>query len=99
MRGAIVDVAADAAVRLENELGAERAVSVPADISDPQSCPAVIRRVKERFGRLHVLVNNAALGRGLIRRDHMAGTVQIEDITPEAWQHVVDVNLNGAFFM
>lgn len=99
MRVAIVDVAADAAVRLENELGAERAVSVPADISDPQSCPAVIRRVMERFGGLHVLVNNAALGMGVIRRDHMAGTVQIEDITPEAWQHVIDVNLNGAFFM
>jgi NAD(P)-dependent dehydrogenase (short-subunit alcohol dehydrogenase family) len=99
MRVAIVDVAADAAVRLENELGAERALSVPADISDPQSCPAVIRRVVERFGGLHVLVNNAALGMNVIRRDHMAGAVQIEDITPEAWQHFVEVNLNGAFFM
>jgi len=99
MRVAIVDVAADAAVRLENELGAERAVSVPADMSDPPSCPGVVRRVVDRFGGLHVLVNNAALGMGVIRRDHMAGTVQIEDITPEAWQHVIDVNLNGAFFM
>jgi NAD(P)-dependent dehydrogenase (short-subunit alcohol dehydrogenase family) len=99
MRVAIVDVAADAAVRLENELGAERALSVPGDISDPQSCPGIVRRVVDRFGGLHVLVNNAALGMGVIRRDHMSGTVQIEDITPEAWQHVIEVNLNGAFFM
>lgn len=99
MRVAIVDVAADAARRLEQELGAERAAAMPADVSDPAACERVVRETRERFGGLHVLVNNAALGMGVIRRDHFSRMVQIEDISPENWQRFMGVNVNGAFFM
>ena len=99
MRVAIVDVAAEAGARLAAEVGGERALAIPADVSDPATCEAVVREAARRFGGLHVLVNNAGLGMGVVRADHFSRMVQIEDITPEVWQRVVGVNLNGAFFM
>jgi NAD(P)-dependent dehydrogenase (short-subunit alcohol dehydrogenase family) len=66
-----------------------KALAVPTDIGDPASVKALFAKTKEAFGRLDVLFNNA--GRGL-------PAVPFEDITPEQWQSVVDVNLNGAFF-
>jgi NAD(P)-dependent dehydrogenase (short-subunit alcohol dehydrogenase family) len=99
MRVAIADVAADAAARLAAELGAERALALPTDVADPQSCAACVGRAAERFGTVHVLVNNAARGMGVIAPDHFSGRVRIEDITPEAWRRMIAVNLGGAFLM
>jgi NAD(P)-dependent dehydrogenase (short-subunit alcohol dehydrogenase family) len=99
MRVGIADVNADAVHRLAQELGEARAVGVPTDIADPASCAGTVERVANRFGTVHALVNNAALGMGLVRPDHFTRTVQIEDITPELWQQFITVNLSGAFFM
>jgi len=99
MRVVIADVAADEAARLAAELGAERALALPTDVADPESCVASVARAVERFGTIHVLVNNAGLGLGAIRRDHFTHGVRIEDITPEAWRRMVAVNLGGAFLM
>ncbi|MGH9376047.1 MAG: SDR family oxidoreductase [Terriglobia bacterium] len=63
-------------------------LSVPADVSKPDSVRALFARVKEAFGRLDVLFNNAGLN---------APGIPIEDLTYEQWQAVVDVNLTGAF--
>lgn len=99
MRVAIADVAIDDATRLADEIGADRAMAVPLDVADPASCAACVGRTLERFAAVDVLVNNAALGLGVIRADHFTRTIAIEDITPETWQRFVAVNLNGAFFM
>jgi NAD(P)-dependent dehydrogenase (short-subunit alcohol dehydrogenase family) len=66
----------------------ERALPVPADVSDPASVAALFARVKERFGRLDLLFNNAGSG---------APAIPLEDLTFEQWRKVVDVNLTGAF--
>jgi NAD(P)-dependent dehydrogenase (short-subunit alcohol dehydrogenase family) len=66
----------------------ERALPVPADVSDPASVAALFARVKERFGRLDLLFNNAGSG---------APAIPLEDLTFEQWKKVVDVNLTGAF--
>lgn len=60
----------------------------PADMGTPDAVRDVFRRVKERFGRLDVLFNNAGIG---------APGVPIEDLTFEQWKAVVDINLTGAF--
>ena len=99
MRVAIAEIDTAAAARLQDELGAEHALAVPTDVADPVSCANCVARAVERFGGLHVLVNNAALGMGVIRRDHFTRMVEIEEISPELWQRFVAVNLNGAFFM
>ena len=66
----------------------ERALAVPADVSDPESVQALFRTTKETFGRLDFLFNNAGVN---------APGIPIEDLAVEQWQRVVDVNLTGAF--
>jgi NAD(P)-dependent dehydrogenase (short-subunit alcohol dehydrogenase family) len=71
------------------ESGAEagRALAVPTDVSDPQSVKALFARIKEKFGRLDVLFNNAGI--------NVSGL--LEDLTYEQWKSVVDINFTGAF--
>ena len=68
--------------------GAERAVAVPTDVSDPASVRALFARAKEAFGRLDLLFNNAGVG---------APGINLEDLSYEQWKTVVDINLTGAF--
>jgi len=64
------------------------AVAIPTDVSDPASVRALFARVREVFGRLDVLFNNAGVG---------APGVNLEDLTFEQWKNVVDINLTGVF--
>ncbi len=68
-------------------LGA-RMLAVPADVGDPASVDALFAAVRETFGRLDLLFNNAGTG---------APAVPLEDLTYAQWKAVVDVNLTGAF--
>jgi NAD(P)-dependent dehydrogenase (short-subunit alcohol dehydrogenase family) len=60
-----------------------------ADIGKPEAVNALFDKVVDTWGRLDLLVNNAGIN---------APGVPLEDITPEQWLAVVDVNLNGAFY-
>lgn len=72
----------------ETAAGAQRALVVPTDVTDPAAVESLFAAIRERFERLDVLFNNAgALG--------SAGTV--DELTWEQWQAAVDVNLNGTF--
>ena len=64
------------------------AIAVPTDVSDPASVRALFARVRETFGRLDVLFNNAGVG---------APGVNLEELSFEQWKNVVDINLTGAF--
>ena len=66
----------------------DRALPIPADVSDSESVKALFAAAVAAFGRLDVLFNNA--GRG-------APPVPLEDITDAQWREVVDVNLTGMF--
>ncbi len=66
----------------------DRALVVPADVTQPDPVKAAFARVKERWGRLDVLFNNAGTS---------APAVPFEDLTLEQWKAVVDVNLTGMF--
>jgi NAD(P)-dependent dehydrogenase (short-subunit alcohol dehydrogenase family) len=63
-------------------------ISVPTDVSQPDSVRALFARTKETFGRLDVLFNNAGIN---------APSIPIEDLSFEQWSAVVAVNLTGAF--
>ena len=66
----------------------ERALAVPTDIGDPRSVAALFARVRERFGRLDLLFNNAGTG---------APGVPLDEVTFADWQAVLATNLTGAF--
>ena len=59
-----------------------------ADVSDPDSVEGAFAEARQRFGPVHVLVNNAGH-----RRDGLAIRMSAED-----WGTVVDTNLSGAFY-
>ena len=65
-----------------------RILVVPTDVTDPASIKIAFARVKETFGRLDVLFNNAGI---------TAPNVNLEDLTYEQWKRVVDTNLTGSF--
>ncbi|HVB47950.1 MAG TPA: SDR family oxidoreductase [Burkholderiales bacterium] len=65
-----------------------RGLAVAADIGKPEQVHALFARVKESWGRLDVLFNNAGMG---------APAIPMEDLTYEQWKAVVDVNLTGMF--
>jgi NAD(P)-dependent dehydrogenase (short-subunit alcohol dehydrogenase family) len=67
---------------------AERAVAVPADVTDPASVAALFATLQQRFGRLDLLFNNAGSG---------APAVPLEDLPYDRWRQVLDTNLTGAF--
>ena len=77
---------ADAVVD-EIRAGGGRAVSVEADITDVAQIDAVIKRTRDEFGRIDVLVNNAG-----IVRDQLALRMSSSD-----WEDVVATNLTAAF--
>lgn len=64
------------------------ALAVPADITNPESVQTLFAAVKQRFGRLDVLFNNAGVS---------APGIPLEDVTYEQWRTVVDTNLTGPF--
>ncbi|MBE0621309.1 MAG: SDR family oxidoreductase [Burkholderiales bacterium] len=61
---------------------------LPADIGHPESVKALFGKVRETWGRLDVLFNNAGMG---------APAIPMEDLSFEQWKAVVDVNLTGMF--
>ena len=63
-------------------------LTVPADVSKPDSVRTLFARTEEAFGRLDLLFNNAGA--------NVPG-IPIEDLTYDQWRAVVDVNLTGAF--
>ncbi|MGI8329452.1 SDR family NAD(P)-dependent oxidoreductase [Actinomadura scrupuli] len=62
-------------------------VSQVADVTDPAQVNAALAAVRERLGPITILVNAAGLD----------GFKRFSDLTFEAWQRVIDVNLNGVF--
>lgn len=67
----------------------ERALAVPADVSQEASVVALFDAAVRQFGRVDVLFNNAGTS--------APPGVLLEDLTLADWQKVVDVNLTGMF--
>jgi NAD(P)-dependent dehydrogenase (short-subunit alcohol dehydrogenase family) len=63
-------------------------VPVATDVTDPESVAALFGRVEAEFGRLDLLVNNAGTG---------APPGAVDEVTPDGWRSIVDVNLTGSF--
>jgi len=75
---------------LLDELGSDRASFVSADVSEPQTARRSVAAALERFGRLDILVNNAAI-------DYSG--IDLVDSLEEDIRRVFDVNTLGAIFM
>lgn len=88
--GARVVLAARRVDRLEalaGKLGSERALAVAMDVSDMASIDRALDKAEAHFGPPDVLINNAGIAR----------TERFLEITAEAWDQTLDVNLSGVF--
>jgi meso-butanediol dehydrogenase/(S,S)-butanediol dehydrogenase/diacetyl reductase len=83
----MVDRNAELALQVAAEIGA--APPLVGDVGDSGFCRQAVSAALERHGRLDILVNAA----GIIVRADALGT------TDEQWQRVMNVNVNGVFFM
>lgn len=65
----------------------ESSMAIQTDVADPESVRRLVAATMERFGAVHVLMNNAAI----------QVNKKIEDTTPEEWTRQMAVNLGGVF--
>ena len=92
--GADVAICARRADRLQAtkervEARGRRCVAIEADVSEPEHCERVVARTVEELGKADVLVNNAGVGTA----------VPATRETPEQFRKVIDINLNGTYWM
>ena len=80
--------ALQAAIAAAGEAGS-RGVAMPCDVGDEHAVARLFADVKQRYGRLDLLFNNAGIS---------LPTTLPGDYDPATWRRAVDVNLNGAFF-
>lgn len=88
MRVVVLDCDNEGLQRINRELPALSG-SIQADVSDPEAVSHAFDELDDLIGGLDVLINNAGIS---IRHSFM-------DITPQEWLKVMDVNLNGMFFI
>jgi NAD(P)-dependent dehydrogenase (short-subunit alcohol dehydrogenase family) len=88
---AIADVRHDAAESLATKLKHDgiEATALPLDVCDSAQAEAAIRRLREAYGGLDILINNAAIDK----------TVSIDELTVSEWDRILSTNLRGPFVM
>jgi NAD(P)-dependent dehydrogenase (short-subunit alcohol dehydrogenase family) len=72
------------------EAEGRRASLLPGDVTDPDFCRVAVRRTIDAYGRLDILVNNAA---------YQAHQESAEAITDDQWDHTFRTNIYGYFYM
>lgn len=75
--------------RLVEDAG-RRALLLPGDISDPAHARKIVEETASAFGRIDILVNNAA---------HQATFDKVEDISDEEWQLTFATNIHAMFYL
>ncbi len=83
------DKDAEDTARLVREAGRE-ALLLPGDISSAEHCRSIVASTAEAFGRIDILVNNAA---------HQDTLDTIEEISDEEWEHTFATNIHAMFYI
>jgi len=67
-----------------------RTLAVQANVRSDEQVRAMIAKIEEQFGRLDILVNNAGI-------THWVKVSDLEALTDDIWDEILDVNVKGAF--
>lgn len=85
----ISDINDKACAKVREEFDPERSMVVTGNVADRDDCLSLARAAFDKFGRIDVLVNNAGVTQ----------PVKFEDISPEDYDRILDVNLRGMLYM
>ena len=96
----IADVRMEAANEAAAEVGGEHGrdcIAIHTDVADPKSVKALAKSTLDHFGRIDILVNNAALN-PKFDPEHAGDQIySFEDFPIDEWDHAMDVNVTGMF--
>ena len=67
-----------------------RAIAIQADVTDPAAVARMVEQTKTEFGRVDILVNDAAFNKTI-------GFADLDGMTHELWNHIMTTNLTSAF--
>jgi 2-hydroxycyclohexanecarboxyl-CoA dehydrogenase len=87
----VLDLNIDDATKVADEIVSRggKAIALQASVADRTQVIAAVGKLRDEFGPVTVLVNNAGI----------AGFVPFEDITDEAWDQMMEINLKGTFIV
>lgn len=91
----LCDVNEDAGKKLVQEIGNDSSF-YKVDVTDRQDVQKWIDSIKEKHGRIDVLINNAGITRDGLFVKYKDGAV-VSQLSEEAWDMVINVNLKGVF--
>ncbi len=95
----VVVTAARQKIEIENvamEIGGK---AVLADVSNKDDVVKLVNSVVSVYGRIDILVNNAARGMKFVNEDFMTEPRPFWEADPDTWQMVIDTNVKGVFLM
>ncbi len=91
------------AARMKEEIGSVASAiagkAVIADVTNIYQVQELVNSVASEFGRIDILVNNAARGMKYVNENFMTKPMPFWESDPDAWQMVINTNVNGVFLM
>lgn len=87
---AIIDVSTAKAEEVAEELSKKHieAIAITTDVTKPEQIESAVKAIVKKWDKLTIGVNNAGIGQW----------VDAETVTPEVWQKIMKLNLDGAFY-
>lgn len=81
-----VDINTDKLKALETELASEKLLTLCCDVSSEENVNATVAAAREKFGKIHILVNNAGVWRDV---------ADFSQASTDLWRRYLDINLMG----
>ena len=89
----------DAVTAVEAQPGCGPVTAITCDITVPADCERAVAAAAEKFGGLHVLVNNAGKGPLHLERAPKTKSLKFWEADPDIWREIIVTNVNGTFLM
>jgi 2-deoxy-D-gluconate 3-dehydrogenase len=98
-RVALADLASTSPGRIADGLSGDHVacIGIETDITVPRDVSAMVSSIMARWGRIDILVNNAAIDPKFDESSAGNNSARFEDYPLSLWQRSIDVNLTGAF--
>jgi len=88
-----------AASEAEAEFGKTSVIGRRCDVRSQQDCDGLVQTTLDVFGRVDMLVNNAALGQRYVGDSPNSTSTNFWEADPARWRDAIDVNVTGGFYM